>query len=70
MALLITLAFILPGIAATVAAYAQRRNVPRATVTCPVDGCGARIDMTGAAPTERSRLTALATDHSRHGGAL
>jgi hypothetical protein len=51
-------------------ADALRRNRTRLTVTCPVDGCGTQIEMTGATPTQQARLIALATDHSRHGGAL
>ncbi|MET9436895.1 hypothetical protein [Streptomyces sp. NPDC006551] len=47
---------------------ALRRNQAKHTIACPEPGCDVQITMTGAKPAEQVRLTALATDHSRHGG--
>ncbi|MEV0410959.1 hypothetical protein AB0I68_09160 [Streptomyces sp. NPDC050448] len=36
------------------------------TVRCPHPGCGVRIRYSHTTPEEATRLTALATDHTRH----
>ncbi|MCW7991423.1 hypothetical protein XF35_41065, partial [Streptomyces platensis subsp. clarensis] len=47
----------------------RRSDSPSSTVTCGQDGCGVQIEMAGVSADEQARLTAIATDHARHGAA-